>query len=117
MTNKGIIIDAGRGRIRLSRDVDDTLGNPDYVDFIADDFVLTMVAGDNDGKRKDRINRNKSVEIYCKAVTDWIIRLYGLDCSEKYNFDALDLHCMGSISYVNIDIGYCLSENIEEELI
>lgn len=114
MTNNGIIVDAGRGRIRLSRYVDDTLGNPDYIDFIADNLVLTIVAGDDDGIRKDKINRSRGVEIYSKAVTNWIAKSYGLDASEKYAFDALDLHGMGRITYVNIDVGCSLAENCEE---
>ena len=111
MINNGMIIDTGRGRIRLSRDVDDTLGNPDYIDFIADNGILTLVAGDDDGVRKDRINRNKSVELYCKSLTNWIIAIYGLKGAEKYAFNTADLHGMGQGSYVNIDIGYDLVEN------
>ena len=110
MINKGITIDTERGRIRIARYLDDYLGNPEYLAFIADDDVLCLCEGDDSFNGWGRVRRGNSIDINCKPIVDWMIKGYGLDHKGKLTFSVADIGGSHKIPYVNINIGLPFEE-------
>ena len=102
MENNGLVIDVERGRIRISKKVDDALGNPDYISFVASDFRLSMFAEDQPEINQRKVRRDKSVELNDRATVRWICNIYGFPLQGKYAFDADIL--LSENGYTNVDI-------------
>ena len=111
MNNNGIIINTERGRIRISKKVDDALGNPEFISFVASDFYLSMFAEDQPAINQRKVRRDRSVELNDRATVRWICSVYGLPLQGEYAFDADIL--LSENGYITVDL--CIGTKLADE--